>query len=50
MDVCWCHIIKKEEYEGVVPYGQHRLGVSGKTVREFIVDVAKTIKWCNDTE
>jgi hypothetical protein len=45
-DICWCHINEKGEYEGVVPYGQHGLGVSGKTVREFIADVAKTIKWC----
>ena len=46
VDICWCHLNKKGEYEGVIPYGQHQLDVSGKTVKDFIANVAMTIKWC----
>jgi hypothetical protein len=45
-DVCWCHVNEKGEFEGSVPYGQHGLPVSGKTVRDLVDDVSKTVKWC----
>jgi hypothetical protein len=46
VDICWCHLNEKGEYEGVIPYGQHQLDVSGKTVKDLVANVAMTIKWC----
>ena len=45
VDICWCHKNEKGEYQGWVPYGQEDLNVSGKTIRDLIEDVKKTIKW-----
>jgi hypothetical protein len=43
--VCYCHINKNGEYEGLFPYGQQDLRVSGITVRDIVDDVTKTIRW-----
>lgn len=45
VDICWCHINDKGEYQGGIPYGQEVLRVSGKTIREFIDEVSKKIRW-----
>lgn len=43
--IAWCHLDENGEYVGEVPCGQHLLGVSGKTVRDLVNDVSKTLRY-----